>query len=75
MKKIVVVIVVIAALALGTVSGMPILEAPQFANAAAGVVVGKHGTATATLEEVLASGYNFRGGAICGTSLLPSSCF
>lgn len=58
---------VIAALALGTVSGMSIVAAAQFANAAAGVVVGKHGTAMATIEEVLASGYKFPGGTMCGT--------
>ena len=44
----------IAALTLALTAGAMLEEAAQFANAAAGVVVGKLGTATATPEEVLA---------------------
>lgn len=43
----------IAALALGYVSGMTMKEACVFANLAAGVVVGKIGSATCTKEELL----------------------
>lgn len=43
----------IAALTLGLAAGAVLEEAAQFANAAAGVVVGKLGTATVTPEEVL----------------------
>jgi rfaE bifunctional protein kinase chain/domain len=46
----------IAALTLGLAAGALLEEAAQFANAAAGVVFGKLGTATATPEEVLAQG-------------------
>jgi len=42
----------IAALALARCAGASLLEAAVIANAAAGVVVGKSGTATATREEV-----------------------
>jgi len=42
----------LAALVLGCVGGLGLGHAAQFANAAAGVVVGKLGTATATLVEV-----------------------
>ncbi|HKY33848.1 MAG TPA: D-glycero-beta-D-manno-heptose-7-phosphate kinase [Candidatus Polarisedimenticolia bacterium] len=45
---------VIAALALGLAAGAPLRDAAALANAAAGVVVGKLGTATATPAEVLA---------------------
>lgn len=44
----------IAALTLGLTAGAVLEEAAQFANAAAGVVVGKLGTATVTPEEILA---------------------
>ncbi len=44
----------IAALTLGLAAGAVLDEAAQFANAAAGVVVSKIGTATVTPEEVLA---------------------
>jgi D-beta-D-heptose 7-phosphate kinase/D-beta-D-heptose 1-phosphate adenosyltransferase len=43
----------IAALTLGLAAGAVLEEAAQFANAAAGVVVGKLGTATVTPEELL----------------------
>ena len=44
---------VIAALAAALASGASMLEAAAFANHAAGIVVGKVGTATATAEELL----------------------
>ncbi len=44
----------IAALTLALAGGAMLEEAAEFANAAAGVVVGKIGTATVTPEEVLA---------------------
>ncbi len=44
---------VIATLALGHASGMSLVEAMSAANAAAGVVVSKSGTATVTVAEVL----------------------
>ena len=43
---------VIASVALGLVSDMSISERLAFANAAAGVVVGKVGTATASIDEI-----------------------
>lgn len=43
----------IAALTLGLVAGAPVAKAAQFANAAAGVVVAKIGTATVTPAEIL----------------------
>jgi D-glycero-beta-D-manno-heptose-7-phosphate kinase len=43
---------VIAALAVGMAAGLPLIEATDLANRAAGVVVGKFGTAVATPEEV-----------------------
>jgi D-beta-D-heptose 7-phosphate kinase/D-beta-D-heptose 1-phosphate adenosyltransferase len=46
---------VIAALALATSAGARLREAAELANRAAGIVVGKVGTATATPEEILAS--------------------
>ena len=46
---------VIATLALATAAGASLEEAAMLANYAAGVVVGKIGTATATPEEVLAA--------------------
>jgi D-beta-D-heptose 7-phosphate kinase/D-beta-D-heptose 1-phosphate adenosyltransferase len=46
---------VIAALAGALASGATMIEAASFANHAAGIVVGKVGTATATAEELLAS--------------------
>jgi D-glycero-beta-D-manno-heptose-7-phosphate kinase len=46
---------VIAALASGLAAGSSMLEAAVFANHAAGIVVGKVGTATATPEELLAT--------------------
>ncbi len=45
---------VIAALTLAIAAGLSLPEAARFANTAAGVVVGKLGTATATPEELLA---------------------
>ncbi len=44
---------VIAALAGALAAGATMLEAAAFANHAAGIVVGKVGTATATAEELL----------------------
>ena len=46
---------VIAALAGALAAGATILEAASFANHAAGIVVGKVGTATATAEELIAT--------------------
>jgi D-beta-D-heptose 7-phosphate kinase/D-beta-D-heptose 1-phosphate adenosyltransferase len=46
---------VIAALAGALASGATMIEAASFANHAAGIVVGKVGTATATAEELLGS--------------------
>ena len=43
---------VIAALTLAIAAGFPLADAARFANTAAGVVVGKLGTATATPEEI-----------------------
>ncbi len=43
---------VLAALGFGVASGLSLYEASKFANLAAGVVVGKVGAATATLEEI-----------------------
>jgi D-beta-D-heptose 7-phosphate kinase / D-beta-D-heptose 1-phosphate adenosyltransferase len=43
---------VIAAIAFGLATGLPMLEACRFANSAAGVVVGKLGSATVTLAEL-----------------------
>jgi D-beta-D-heptose 7-phosphate kinase/D-beta-D-heptose 1-phosphate adenosyltransferase len=44
----------VAAMAVGLASGADIGAATRLANVAAGVVVGKYGTATATVEEILA---------------------
>ena len=44
----------IAALTLALAAGCDLIEAAHFANAAAGVVVGKVGTATVTPDELLA---------------------
>ncbi|MGA1876188.1 MAG: D-glycero-beta-D-manno-heptose-7-phosphate kinase [bacterium] len=49
---------VLASLALGYLAGLPLDEAAELANLAAGVVVGKVGTATVTPAEILAYGYN-----------------
>ena len=49
---------VIASLTLGYLAGLPLDEAAELANLAAGVVVGKVGTATTTTAEILAYGYN-----------------
>ena len=46
---------VIATLAAGLASGATLVEAAMLANHAAGLVVAKLGTATATAEELLAS--------------------
>jgi D-beta-D-heptose 7-phosphate kinase/D-beta-D-heptose 1-phosphate adenosyltransferase len=46
---------VIASLALAASAGAPLREAAELANRAAGIVVGKVGTATATPDEILAS--------------------
>jgi D-beta-D-heptose 7-phosphate kinase/D-beta-D-heptose 1-phosphate adenosyltransferase len=43
----------LAALVLALAAGAPLETAAQFANAAAGVVVGKIGTATVTPKELL----------------------
>jgi D-beta-D-heptose 7-phosphate kinase/D-beta-D-heptose 1-phosphate adenosyltransferase len=43
---------VVAAMAVAIAAGLPLAEAARFANAAAGVVVGKLGTATAHASEV-----------------------
>ena len=43
---------VVAALALGLASGIPLLDAARLANAAAGVVVGKPGTAVCSAQEL-----------------------
>ena len=45
----------LASLTLGFMSGLPLDEAAELANLAAGVVVGKVGTATVTCEEILAA--------------------
>jgi D-glycero-beta-D-manno-heptose-7-phosphate kinase len=45
---------VVAVLALGLVAGLSMLEAAVLANIAAGIVVGKLGTASATPEELIA---------------------
>jgi D-beta-D-heptose 7-phosphate kinase/D-beta-D-heptose 1-phosphate adenosyltransferase len=44
---------VVAAMALGIVNGLTFPEAAYLANIAAGVVVGKIGTATVTAEEIM----------------------
>ncbi|MCI4679475.1 D-glycero-beta-D-manno-heptose-7-phosphate kinase [Rhodoblastus acidophilus] len=44
---------VVATLALALGSGRPLVESSRLANAAAGLVVGKHGTATVTQSELL----------------------
>lgn len=49
---------VIASLTLGYLAGLPLDEAAELANLAAGIVVGKVGTATVTMDEILAYGYN-----------------
>jgi len=46
---------VISTLALGLVSGLSMLQAAVLANIAAGIVVGKLGTASVTPEELIAS--------------------
>lgn len=46
---------VIAAIAFALASGLSMLEACQFANRAAGIVVGKLGSATVTLDEIAAA--------------------
>jgi D-beta-D-heptose 7-phosphate kinase / D-beta-D-heptose 1-phosphate adenosyltransferase len=46
---------VVATLALATASGAPLVEAARLANLAAGLVVGKIGTATVTLAELAAA--------------------
>ncbi len=48
---------VVAALAVGLSEGMSMPDAARFANRAAGIVVGKRGTATVTMEEIRASGW------------------
>ena len=45
---------VIAALATLTAAGLPLEAATRLANKAAGIVVGKFGTATASYEELVA---------------------
>ena len=46
---------VISTLALGLVSGLSILESAILSNIAAGIVVGKLGTASVTPEELIAA--------------------
>jgi D-glycero-beta-D-manno-heptose-7-phosphate kinase len=46
---------VIASLALAASAGAGLREAAELANRAAGIVVGKVGTATATPDEILAT--------------------
>ena len=46
---------VLATLALGLAAGATLSEAAELANHAAGIVVGKAGTATVAPEELLAS--------------------
>ena len=43
---------VVAAVAVATACGLPLLDACRFANRAAGIVVGKLGSATTTLDEI-----------------------
>ena len=54
---------VIAALTLAIAAGFPLPDAARFANVAAGVVVGKLGTATATPEEIRKYAESVRAGA------------
>ena len=58
---------VIATLALAYASGYSMMQAARLANVAAGIVVGKSGTATVTLEEVVASGCYFLSDYQCST--------
>ena len=53
---------VIAALAVCRAVGLPLSQAMRVANAAAGVVVGKVGTATASLDELMAEMNGTQGG-------------
>jgi len=46
---------VVAALAAALAAGATLIEAAQFANHAAGIVVGKVGTATASADELRAA--------------------
>lgn len=50
---------VVAALALALAAGFPLADAARFANTAAGVVVGKLGTATAAPDEIRAYAASF----------------
>jgi D-beta-D-heptose 7-phosphate kinase/D-beta-D-heptose 1-phosphate adenosyltransferase len=52
---------VIAAIAFALACGLPLLEACDFANGAAGVVVGKLGAASVTLDEIARAAGNFTG--------------
>lgn len=61
---------VIAALALAAGAGMSLEEAVPIANAAAGVVVGKLGTATASLQEVINELEDHRGGGSAAARVL-----
>lgn len=49
---------VIAVIALGLARGMDIIKAAELANIAAGIVVSKVGTATASITELLEAAYN-----------------
>jgi D-beta-D-heptose 7-phosphate kinase/D-beta-D-heptose 1-phosphate adenosyltransferase len=60
---------VIATLALAHAAGQPLAEAMRIANAAAGIVVGKLGTATVSAEE-LAHALHARGDLAAGEALL-----
>ena len=62
---------VIATLALALAAGATLAEAAFLANAAAGVVVGKVGTAQASADEVLAA---LRGGERPGRPLSAAAC-
>lgn len=52
---------VIAALTLAAAAGVPLIDAAKFANTAAGFVVGKLGTATATPEDIRRYAAEIRG--------------
>ncbi len=61
---------VIAALAFGLSGGLNIFEACEFANAAAAVVIGKIGSATASISEILAFLHN---GAYANSKILSKA--
>lgn len=61
---------VIAALAFGLSSGLDIFQASDFANAAAAVVIGKIGSATASLSEIISFLHN---GAYADSKIITQS--